>query len=55
MWEVETAVSLQSVAPRETGLEQLSSSLEFSMREMAPSLFRLGRTRYIAYTVLSQI
>ena len=41
MWAVETAASLQSVAPSETGLEQLSSSLEFSMREMAPSLFRL--------------
>jgi hypothetical protein len=41
MWEVETAASVQSVAPRDTGLEQLSSSFEFSMREIAPSLLRL--------------
>jgi hypothetical protein len=55
MCEVETAASVQSVAPRDTGLEQLSSSLEFSMREIAPSLLRLKRNSHVERKIITVV
>jgi hypothetical protein len=52
MCAVDTAASLQSVVPKDTGLLQLSSSLEFSMTDMAPSLLRLDNWCFVLLTLI---